>query len=282
MAHSNAGDKPRVLRRKISLNAGTPPSEFDPSEPDSGLRARSAGFLDKPPGPIMSLLFSGSKGGTWASVLAHDNDAVTAWHPTTMDYDSSAFHFKKHAGLVSSVPEKCASFESMKWPGRYLRRWYDEVRVAGRGLNDPGFDADATFCIDSSNQYESYALRGRYLTNSYEQDVVTLSPPASNFGHNRIQEIIPIYLVSANGVTCREGQELCWHDFVGDCTGRPPLFSPPTSSELTVVFSNRTETHTVWSNLFTGLRPIIFLYSYNQSGYDYLWFKIEKRSYPCD
>jgi Alpha-L-arabinofuranosidase B (ABFB) domain len=77
-------------------------------------------------------------------VVAHDDLNVSLDTRDIMtDLDSTIAIFRKRSGLADSF---CVSFESVRWPGRYLRRWGETgVRVSGPIFLDPGFQSDATF-----------------------------------------------------------------------------------------------------------------------------------------
>jgi Alpha-L-arabinofuranosidase B (ABFB) domain len=86
------------------------------------------------------------------------------------EFDASDANFRKRAGRSNA---NCSSFESVKWPRRFLRRHGTQIALVGGGFIDPSFDADATFCRNSQQRYESASLPGYFLRRSGSQLVLS-------------------------------------------------------------------------------------------------------------
>jgi hypothetical protein len=82
-----------------------------------------------------------------------------------LENDATDAEFRKQRGLADA---NCLSFESTKFPGRYLRHLGGNVVLRSPPFFSPAFAAAATFCLSTPQggprlAYEAYSRRGYYL-----------------------------------------------------------------------------------------------------------------------
>lgn len=80
-----------------------------------------------------------------------------------VENDARDVSFRKLAGRSDS---SCVSFESFKYPGRFIRHSGTQVALSGGGIFDFNFNGDSTFCLRAIGQYESHNAPGFFLRKS--------------------------------------------------------------------------------------------------------------------
>jgi hypothetical protein len=78
------------------------------------------------------------------------------------ELDSRDLNFRKVPGRSDA---SCISFESFRYPGRFIRHSGKQVKLSSGGIIDVNLDAESTFCL-KNNRYESRDESGSYLRKS--------------------------------------------------------------------------------------------------------------------
>jgi len=243
-------------------------------------------------GAQLSLQITGTLLGNETFVRTNGTEVYLAPIDGMNEWDVEDTHFRKVAGLSDS---NCVSFESLKFPGRFLRHQNDRLTLAGSGFVPSffnfSFNADATFCAHASSgtptnyAYESVNKRGYYIQKSGSELVL------SQLGLQNFNERPPARL----GFSVRTGigapipSEYWFGQVSGACTGLSPLWgTPQTSSVILELFEigipgrKRIVTSSATGSTWAGWYPWI-KYTSTQvpAGYGEYPFKIETGRSVC-
>lgn len=263
-----------------------PPAQASP--PEGAVATGRGGWPPQPIGAQLSLEFYTQQE---ARLRARADGSV---HLDSIDgmteNDASDANFTKRAGLSN---RSCLSFESVKWPGRYLRQQRYRLKVQGGGLFDPAFNDDATFC-PNDNRYESFAKRGYYLRNRDAQLVLSRKDPPpledqdawkDTVLFERRHATLGLYVVNRHG--WKEEGDNWVSTAYGACTGITPPWSRPRTKAVSWTMSHnglppwgtpRTVVRRVASNPAYGLYPWIRV---TKRDHDSHVFKIQTGQTVC-
>jgi hypothetical protein len=139
--------------------------------------------------------------------------------------DARDMTFKK---VVGRRDRNCVSFESFKYPGRFIRHSGTQVLLSSGGWFDINFDADSTFCV-KSNRYEAHNAAGYFLRKIGDSLILSRLSDDSNAWWQTIffeREFATLGLAPFSYFTNVEGDD---HVLVarGACTGLTGFWQPP-------------------------------------------------------
>lgn len=172
------------------------------------------------------------------------------------EMDTTDTWFRKVAGRANT---NCLSFESMKYPGSFLRHAGTQIVVQPGMAWDFNFNQDATFCL-ISNRYEAYNSTGWYLRKSGGSLILSQVDTLNDYWSwrdtvlfERDGSTIGMY-DQGLGLTSTDGGATWFWETNGACTGvQAPWESPKYScTQPGIVLSNLP----LWQNP-TQIRPIV-------------------------
>jgi hypothetical protein len=170
--------------------------------------------------------------------------------------DTTDTWFRKVAGRANT---SCLSFESVKYPGSFLRHAGTQIVVQAGMVWDFNFNQDATFCL-SSNHYEAYNSTGWYLRKWGSGLILSQIDTLNDYWSwrdtvlfERNGSTLGMY-DQGLGLTSTDGGVSWYWESTGPCTGiHAPWESPKYScTQYGIVLSNLP----LWQNP-TQIRPII-------------------------
>lgn len=200
------------------------------------------------------------------------------------DNDATNAEFRKRAGLSDS---KCFSFESAKYPGRFLRHTNYQIKLQQKPIWSRSFNDAATFCYRQMNGlgygYESFNAHGYFIR--HENSGLWIRPinsgsdyPAEYNASTFIEQTGPVHL-NLRFVGCMLGKGQCHTDegdyrivwIFGPCTGATGWGSTKTTRAYIYLENNgfgvpfsapptRLVLHSATSQPVVGFSPIIKLY----------------------
>lgn len=160
------------------------------------------------------------------------------------EMDVSDARFRKVRGLSDS---DCVSFESVKFPNRYIRHDGNKRLLlhAGGPFSGWDFNGDATFCKRDFRHYESANKPGYFLRDDGGFVLAELDHSDPNWGIDTMFiETSPATLdlfFACCGAGTTDGMDTV-HEMSSACTGPgPPLTNPPDTTTLqcaTIMLSN--------------------------------------------
>ena len=204
--------------------------------------------------------------------------------------DVTDCHFKKVRGL--SDPNG-VSFESVKWPGNYLRHRGPDTPVnVASGFLDPWFAADATFVPQWASgapssgkvlEFES-VNNSRYFLRARGNDLVLSrwnSSEPYEIGFNEGRPGSLGRAVNWAGWTVMDSApELAFIERSGECTGMTPFLGTPRRTSLSGSLSTgRVFRCTASSTPFIGFRPWVRLEGHPSYMPDV--YAIQTKVFPC-
>lgn len=184
--------------------------------------------------------------------------------------DVTDTHFKKVQGRSDS---RCVSFESMKYPGRFLRHEHYEIKLHAPQWSW-SYDADATFCekardgyIGTVVRYESVNFPGYYITHSGSglilADEETTYGTGTHFREMKAAELMWEGW-SYHSETRQDDGYLRTYYLLGECTGVTSWWQQPVTQSIRWRVYDRRDynvTRTVVSSAqstsYVGFRPWI-------------------------
>lgn len=204
--------------------------------------------------------------------------------------DVTDCHFKKVQGLSD---RNGVSFESVKWPGHYLRhRGPDSQVKVANGFLDPWFAADATFSPQWASGAPSWAKVLEF--ESVNNSGFFLRVRGNDLVLSRWNSSEPYEIGFNEGRPGSLGRAVNWGGWIvmgsapdvafiersGDCTGLTPFLGAPRRTSLSgSLSSGRVFRCTASSTPFIGFRPWVRLEGHPEYMPDV--YVIKTKVYPC-